>query len=125
MMEAHDMLPGGKAPHAASASASAKNEASREVAYTMPSMTKPEAAPPPVALAPSAIAQPTEVVDRPREHTLARGRYESKPAVIYGVSVGAVAFALAWIAMRVRRSNLEKKRAAELRRSLPRATSTS
>lgn len=128
MSEAKEMNPGGKPVHAASASASAKIEPSREVSYAMPSAintTNAEAAPPPVALAPSTVAAPTEIIERPQPHTLARGRYEAKPAIIWAVSAGAVVFLLGWVMMRVRRVQREKRRAAELRRALPRVSSAS
>ncbi len=117
---------GGKTMHAASASASAKNEGPREVPYAMPSLAKLDAAPPPVSLAAGAAAGgPTEIVERPAPYTLARGRYEAKPALIWLVCAAAIVFFVGWIALRLRRASIERARAAQLRRTLPRASASS
>jgi hypothetical protein len=105
----------------ASPSASAKNEGLREAPYAMPSMNKLEASPPPVTLAVAAAAgAPTETVERPAEHTLARGKYETKPGYIAAIGVSAVLFLVVWSLLRVRRAGSERRRAAALRATLPR-----
>ena len=80
-----------------------------------PSVTAPIYAPyaPPVtptaltrssATAVFAVSQPTaaETIVRPAEHTLARGKYEAKPALIWVVTGGGLLLALVYTLVRVR-----------------------
>ncbi|MFI5298111.1 MAG: hypothetical protein ACHREM_08430 [Polyangiales bacterium] len=43
-----------------------------------------------------------ETIERPLEYTLARGRYEAKPATIWIVAAVGALIALAWLLTRVR-----------------------
>ncbi len=64
---------------------------------------------------PVALRTAAETIERPAEHTLARGRYEARPATIWiVVAVGAL-LGLAWWLARMRlarRAALEKLAAA-------------
>jgi hypothetical protein len=51
---------------------------------------------------PVALRTSGETIERPPEHTLARGRYEAKPATIWIFAAFGALFGLAWLLLRVR-----------------------
>lgn len=64
---------------------------------------------------PVALRTAAETIERPAEHTLARGRYEARPATIWIVTAIGALVALLWCFARVRlarRAAIEKLAAA-------------
>ncbi|MBK7394944.1 MAG: hypothetical protein IPJ34_01245 [Myxococcales bacterium] len=79
---------------------------------TPPSVLQPQpkaavAVPAPTA---TVVTPPTETVERPMPRTLARGRYEAKPATIWIVVALGVVFALLFVLGRIRSARRAKER---------------
>ena len=68
------------------------------------------------------VAQPTEIIERPQPKTLARGRYEAKPATIWIVVCLGVLFVLLFVLARLRAARRAKEqRLAALTEAVRRA----